>query len=170
MKVAPLVSSRRFWCVRCGTITEKTGGPSCLCKHLGQEPYLFPLGVEIHGNVDLGENVSICEPADINGTGSSITIGDGADIAAFVTINCADSHLRCLELSDEIDRRPIVIEDHVFIGQGSTVLGGCYIGHHTTIGAGIVLAKGTRVKPYSLVAQGGHGSYIIEHGHYGLRT
>ena len=156
MKVTPLVASRRYWCARCGAFAAAPPeDPMCLCNHFvpAREPYLFPIGVEIHGNVELGQGVSICEPADINGTASSILIGDHCDIAAFATVNCADSHRKCIGLADTIERRPIVIENHVFIGQGATILGGCRIGAHSVIGAGVVL-KGAVIPPWSRITQG----------------
>ena len=127
-------------------------------------PQRFPDGVKIHGtaHVVIHEPASICEPADINGTDSSIVIGEGADIAAFVTINCADSHLRCLGISEEIERKPIVIEDHVFVGQGAIILGGTHIGHHSVIGAGVVL-KGEHIPPYSRITS---PSPFIQPGFY----
>lgn len=113
-----------------------------------------PKGVHIQGNVILGRLVDLSPPIEINGTGSLVTIGDQCDIAAGVQINVADSHLYCLGLSDEIDRRPIKIGAHVFIGANAVILGGCDIGHHSVIGAGLVLPKGSVIPPYSLVALG----------------
>lgn len=110
--------------------------------------------VELYGNkaeLTIGQGVLIAGPCDINANGSSIVIGDGCDIASFSTISCADSHMRCIGLSTDIERLPIVLEDHVFVGQGATILGGCTIGHHSVIGAGVVL-KGVTVPPYSLVS------------------
>lgn len=125
-------------------------------------PSRFPEGVKIHGNVTIGAATSICEPADINGKDSSVIIGEACDVAAFVTINCADSHMRCIEQATEIERQPITIEDHVFIGQGATILGGTSIGHHSVIGAGVVL-KHVRVAPYSRVRLAGP---LIQPGFY----
>lgn len=105
----------------------------------------------IHGDVKIGPGTSICGPADINGKDSVLRIGAACDIASFVTITCADSHRRCVGLSEEIDRRPILIEHNVFIGQGAVILGGARIGHHSVIGAGVVLRKGTLIPPYSRV-------------------
>lgn len=132
---------------------------------------VFPPGVKIHGEVEIGEGTSICEPADINGNRCSIVIGDHCDIAAFVTINCADSHMRCIGLSEEIERRPINLGDHVFVGQGAIILGGCRIGHHSVIGAGVVM-KGLTVPPWSRVRMGMGGEDwdwvvpIVEEGFY----
>lgn len=107
-------------------------------------------GYQLHGNVQLGERVLLAAPVDINGNGSSVHIADDCDIAAFVSINCADSHMRCIGIATEIERKPISIGDHVFVGQGATILGGTSIGTHSVIGAGVVV-KGVTVPAYSRV-------------------
>jgi acetyltransferase-like isoleucine patch superfamily enzyme len=122
-------------------------GRETAIRRNGCSDHQYPAGVAIHGNVEIGKGVSICEPAEINGTGSSVTIGDGCDIAAFVTINVADSSRKCIGFSDDVERQEIVLEDHVFVGTGAIILGGCSIGHHSIVGAGVVLRKRTRVPP-----------------------
>jgi acetyltransferase-like isoleucine patch superfamily enzyme len=107
-------------------------------------------GVRIIGNVDIGEGVGICAPAEIMAKDSRIQIGAGCDIAAFVTITTADSSRRCRGVDAEVQRREIYIADHVFIGTGAVILGGTTIGHHSVIGAGVVL-KGRIIPPYSRV-------------------
>lgn len=108
-------------------------------------------GVRLIGNVELGRDVSIAAPSELMAKDSRIVIGDGCDIAAFVTITTADSHKRCLGLSEDIERQPITIGDRVFIGQGAIILGGCMIGHHSIIGAGVVLPKDSVIAPWSRV-------------------
>ena len=107
-------------------------------------------GVRQIGNVYLGENVHIAAPSELMAKHSQIVIGGDCDIAAFVTITTADSHRLCLGLMKEISRREIVIEDHVFIGVGAVILGGTRIGHHSVIGAGVVLGNRT-IPPWSRV-------------------
>ncbi len=107
-------------------------------------------GVRLIGDVQVGQDVDICAPAELMAKGSRIVIGDGCDIAAFCTITTASSHKRCLGLSDKIERREIVIGDHCFVGTGAVILGGSVIGHHSVIGAGVVL-RGLRVPPWSRV-------------------
>lgn len=111
---------------------------------------MIEAGVRLVGNVLLGADVSIAAPAELMARDSLIQIGEGTDVAAFVTISTADSHARCIGHAGEIERLPIVIEDHVFIGTGAVILGGCHIGHHSVIGAGVVL-KGAIVSPHSRV-------------------
>ena len=107
--------------------------------------------VWILGEPEIGENVSIGGMTEINATSARLVIGDGSDIASFVSINCADSHKRCVGLADHIERRDIMIGDHVFVGSHCFVKGGAQIGHHSVIAAGTVVG-GTKIPPYSLVA------------------
>ena len=123
-------------------------------------------GVRIIGNVTLGPNVSISAPAEIMAKDSSVLIGAACDIAAFVTITTADSHARCIGRSDDIERKPIVIGENVFIGTGAVILGGCQIGHHSVIGAGVVM-KDMVVPPHSRVRA---PRPIIEGGYYAIQT
>ena len=119
-------------------------------------------GVRIIGNVQLGEGVSIAAPSEVMAKDSSIVIGDGCDIAAFVTISTADSSRRCTGRADEIERLPIVIGSQVFIGTGAIILGGCEIGERSVIGAGVVLKRVT-IPPYSRVT---HPACVLEPGYY----
>jgi carbonic anhydrase/acetyltransferase-like protein (isoleucine patch superfamily) len=107
-------------------------------------------GVRIIGNVIIRTGVSISAPAELMAKDSLITIGSGCDIAAFVTISTADSHKRCLGLSETIERKPIHIGQRTFIGTGAVILGGCTIGDDCVIGAGVVL-KNACIPPGSRV-------------------
>jgi galactoside O-acetyltransferase len=121
-------------------------------------------GVRIIGDVHMGEDVSISAPAELMAKGSSIIIGKGCDIAAFVTITTADSHMRCIGKAEHIARRAIVIEDHVFIGTGVVVLPGAHIGHNSVIGANVVVSG--YIPPWSRVRT---AEPIIEGGFYERR-
>src|SRR3990167_3497106 len=86
----------------------------------GGEGELIEPGVRLIGDgVQLGRDVSICAPAEIMAKGSRIVIGDGCDIAGFVTITTADSHKRCLGISPVVERREVILGEHVFVGQGA---------------------------------------------------
>lgn len=106
--------------------------------------------VWINGDPEIGSNVSIGGFSEVNAKDSSVFIGNNCDIASFVSINCADSHRRCLGLSDKIQRKSIVIEESVFIGSHSVIKGGAHIGHHSVIAAGTIV-DGSKIPPYSLV-------------------
>ncbi len=68
----------------------------------------------------------------------------------FVAINVADSHRRCIGLTENNNIKDIRIGNHVFIGSHSVILGGADIGHHSVIGAGSVV-RGCVIPPFSLV-------------------
>jgi acetyltransferase-like isoleucine patch superfamily enzyme len=104
----------------------------------------------LNGDPQIGEGVVIGGFSEVNAKGAKVTIGNHCDIASFVSINCADSHKRCLELTNEIARADITIEDHVFIGSHSFVKGGAHIGHHSVVAAGTIVEAG-HIPPFSLV-------------------
>ncbi len=115
-----------------------------------KENRFHPL-VWINGEPEIGENVYIGGMSEINAKGARVVIGDNCDIASFVAINCADSHKKCIGLSDKVECKDIVLENNVFVGSHSVIKGGAYIGHHSVIAAGTIV-DGLRIPPYSLVA------------------
>jgi acetyltransferase-like isoleucine patch superfamily enzyme len=106
--------------------------------------------VWIVGDPEIGKNVYIGGFSEVNAKGAIVKIGDNCDIASFVTINCADSHKKCIDLSADIDRDDILIGEHVFIGSHSVIKGGASIGHHSVIAAGTIVGA-IDIPPYSLV-------------------
>lgn len=106
--------------------------------------------VWIVGDPVIGENVYIGGFSEVNGKGAHVKIGSHCDIASFVTINCADSHRKCIGLSDEVDRADITLEESVFVGSHCVIKGGAHIGHHSVIAAGTIVDAGY-IPPYSLV-------------------
>lgn len=106
--------------------------------------------VWINGEPEIGGNVYIGGMSEINAKGAKVVIGNNCDIASFVSINCADSHKKCIGLSDEVERKDITIEDNVFIGSHSVVKGGAHIGHHSVVAAGTIV-DGIKIPPYSLI-------------------
>lgn len=125
-----------------------------------ENPY-HPL-VWILGTPDIGENVYIGAFSEVNATGANVVIGAHCDIASFVTINCADSHLKCIELAKSIDRKDITLENNVFVGSHCVIKGGAYIGHHSVIAAGTIVDAG-HIPPYSLVIG---NPMIVKEGYY----
>lgn len=106
--------------------------------------------VFINGTPKVGKNVYIGLFSEINANGAEVTIGDNCDIASFVAINIADSHKRCIELKKESEKKPIIIENNVFIGSHCFIKGNAHIGHHSVIAAGTIVS-GVKIPPYSLV-------------------
>jgi len=111
---------------------------------------LHPL-VFVNGTPHIGKHVYIGLFSEVNAQSSDVFIGDHCDISSFVAINCADSHQLCIGHSETIDRKPIVIEHHVFVGSHSVIKGGAHIGHHCVISAGTIV-DGQTIAPYSLVS------------------
>jgi len=113
-----------------------------------QENRFHPF-VWIVGEPEIGEDVYIGGFSEVNARGARVYIGAHCDIASFVSINCADSHKRCIGLIGETERKDIIIEDHVFIGSHSFVKGGAHIGHHSVVAAGTIIGSAV-IPPYSL--------------------
>ena len=125
-------------------------------------PNRFHPLVWIVGEPEIGENVYIGGLSEVNGRGARVSIGDHCDIASFVSINCADSHRKCIGLSEEVHRRDIAIEHHVFIGSHSVVKGGARIGHHSVIAAGSIVGA-VDAPPYSLIVG---NPAVVKPGYY----
>jgi len=118
--------------------------------------------VWINGNPKIGKNVSIGGFSEINAKSAKVIIGDNCDIASFVAINCADSHKRCVGLSNEIERNNITIGKSVFIGSHSVIKGGAVIGDYCVIGAGTIV-DAIHIPAYSLIVG---NPAIIKKGYY----
>ena len=106
--------------------------------------------VWIVGNPSIGKNVYIGGMSEIQANDVNVTIGDNCDIASFVSINAADSHKKTIELSDDVERKDIFIENNVFVGSHCLIKGGAHIGHHSVIAAGTIV-DGVEIPPFSLV-------------------
>lgn len=107
--------------------------------------------VHIWGDPKIGDGTYIGLFSEINANKGSVIIGNNCDIASFVAINCADSHLMTIGLKDDILRSNIILEDNVFVGSHSFIGGNVIVGHHTVIAAGTILINGGTIPPYSLV-------------------
>ena len=106
--------------------------------------------VWIVGEPEIGQNVYIGGMSEINAKGARVVIGDNCDIASFVSINCADSHKKCVGISDKVERKDIILENNVFVGSHSFIKGGAHIGHHSVVAAGTIV-EGIKIPPYSLI-------------------
>jgi acetyltransferase-like isoleucine patch superfamily enzyme len=118
--------------------------------------------VWVVGKPEIGEGVYIGGFSEVNAKGAKVSIGNHCDIASFVSINSADSHLKCIGLTDEVDRKDITIEDHVFIGSHSVIKAGTHIGHLSVVAAGSIVG-GVNVPSYFLVAG---NPALIKPGYY----
>ena len=126
-----------------------------------RENRFHPL-VWIVGEPEIGQNVYIGGMSVVNGKGAKVVIGDNCDIASFVSINCADSHRKCIGLAAEVDRKDIVLENNVFVGSHSVIKGGAHIGHHSVVASGTIV-DGVSIPPYSLVIG---NPMVVKPGYY----
>lgn len=107
--------------------------------------------VHILGNPRIGSGTSIGLFSEINANGAEVVIGKSCDIASFVAINAADSHLKTIGLSDTIARKDIRIGNHVFVGSHTFIGGYVDIGDNSVVGAGTILINKGKIPPYSLI-------------------
>jgi acetyltransferase-like isoleucine patch superfamily enzyme len=107
----------------------------------------------IVGTPTIGEGTWIGAFTVVDGSGG-LTIGRGCDISSGAHILTHSTAKRCVteRRHGEIDKKPVDIGDYVFVGEHSTILMGCTIGHHSIIAAGAVVLEDTIIPPYSLVA------------------
>ena len=103
----------------------------------------------IKGKPKLGKNIYIGAFSEVNAKGAKVTIGNNCDIASYVSINCADSHKKCIGVLNKIECKNIKIENNVFIGSHSFVKGGANIGHHSVVAAGTIV-EAKKIPPFSL--------------------
>ncbi len=96
--------------------------------------------------IKIGNKSYIGDRTEIH-AGKSVTIGDGVNIAWDCNILDRDYHKFC---SDKEVIKPVVIENHVWIGCGCTILKGVVIGEGAVIAAGSVVTKS--VPPRALAA------------------
>ena len=118
---------------------------------LDLRPNRFHPTALINGDPEIAGNVYIGAYSEVNAKGSEIVIGKNCDIASYVSINVADSHRLALGTAKDIDRKPITLEENVFVGSHCFIGGETHIGHHCVIGAGTILINGGKIEPYSLI-------------------
>ena len=103
------------------------------------------------GEPRIGEGTWIGAFTVIDGSGG-LEIGRGCDISSGVQIYTHSSVRRCVSARSwpAVERAPVRIGDHVFIGAGAIVNMGVTIGAHSVVAAGAVVTRD--VAPYTVVA------------------
>ena len=106
----------------------------------------------IIGDPEIGEGCWIGAFTLIDGSGG-LTLGKGVEVSCGAALLTHSSARRCVteRAHAVVDRRPTVVEDHVFIGENAVVLMGARVGHHSIVGAGAVVLEDAVIPPYSLV-------------------
>jgi len=95
------------------------------------------------GHLAIGAGTFIGHEVLIGSGDTSINIGSQCDIAPRVTIISGSHEIAVAgpRAAGIGNSKPIVIEDGVWIGVGSIILGGVRIGEHSVIGAGSVVVS-----------------------------
>jgi carbonic anhydrase/acetyltransferase-like protein (isoleucine patch superfamily) len=103
------------------------------------------------GDPVVGEGTWIGAFTMIDGSGG-LTIGTGCDISSGVHVYTHSSVRRCVSgrVFPTVERAPVHIGDHVFVGAGAIVNMGVTIGDHSVVGAGAVVSRD--VPAYTVVA------------------
>lgn len=129
------------------------------CDYVGEN-------VNIQKNAQLGAHISI---GDNSGIGANCVLADYVSIGKnvmmgpncyFVTSNHAFSNVKIPMMQQGFsERKPIYIEDDVWIGYGCIFLPGVRVGKGAIVGAGAVVTKD--VTPFSIV--GGNPAKVIRY-------
>jgi acetyltransferase-like isoleucine patch superfamily enzyme len=102
------------------------------------------------GWIEIGDHSTVNEFCALHGAGG-IRIGNGVRIGCHTVIHSVQHHFERVDIpiwKQGTCAKPIVIEDDVWIGANSTILGGVTIGAHTIIGAHSLVTKS--IPPYSI--------------------
>ena len=94
----------------------------------------------IVGEPEIGEGTWIGAFTLVDGSGG-LRIGRGCDISCGAHIYTHSTMRRCVSgrTYDEIDRAPVTIGDHVFVGANAVIMMGVTIGDRAVVGAGAVV-------------------------------
>jgi acetyltransferase-like isoleucine patch superfamily enzyme len=105
----------------------------------------------VTGDPQIGDGTWIGAFTVIDGSGG-LTIGAGCDISSGAQVYTHSSVRRCVSgrAFPAVERAPVHIGDHVFIGAGAIVTMGVTIGDHSVVAAGAVVTRD--VPPYTVVA------------------
>ncbi len=105
------------------------------------------------GEPEIGEGVWIGAFTLIDGSGG-LKIGAGVNISSGAQLVTHSSARRTVTERQypHVDRAPIEIGAHTFIGTNAVILMGSRIGHHSMVAAGAVVREGSEFPPYSVIA------------------
>jgi acetyltransferase-like isoleucine patch superfamily enzyme len=108
--------------------------------HPGFNPNPYNPHAWIIGEPQIGEGTWIGAFTVVDGSGG-LRIGKGCDVSCGVQIYTHSTVRRCVSgrAYNVIDREPVVIGDHVFIGANAVIMMGVTIGDRSVIAAGAVV-------------------------------
>jgi maltose O-acetyltransferase len=108
-----------------------------------------PVVIEHPEKVRIGRGCSIAAFLHVWG-GGGVTIGDRVLIASHVSIVSETHDYTAHPMTETAVRKPVVIEDDVWLGTHCTILPGVTVGRGAVIGAGAVVTK--NVEPFTIQA------------------
>jgi carbonic anhydrase/acetyltransferase-like protein (isoleucine patch superfamily) len=117
-------------------------------------PWIHPTAV-VHGDVVLGEDVSVWPTAVIRGDTDRITLGARTNVQDGAVLHADPGVPTTVGADCVIGHRAIVhgatLEDGVLVGMGAILLNRVRVGTGSVIGAGAVCPEGMEIPPGSLV-------------------
>jgi maltose O-acetyltransferase len=113
------------------------------------------------GHLAIGAETFIAHQVLIGGGDASISVGSNCDIGPCVSIITGGHEFAATgpRAAGSGYSKPIVIEDGVWIGAGSLILGGARIGQRSVICAGSVIARDIPPESYAV----GAGTSLVVH-------
>ncbi len=111
-------------------------------KKIGQNNYFwFPVKMHGKSDISIGNNCCINSFVHIWG-GGGVVIGNNVMIASHVSITSLTHDYNSASMRfSPIIKKPVIINDDVWIGSGAIILPGISIGKGAVIGAGTVVTK-----------------------------
>ncbi len=105
------------------------------------------------GEPEIGDGCWVGAFTMLDGSGG-LRVGAGCDISSGAQIVTHSSARRTVTARayPSVDRAPVEIGDHVFVGTNAVILMGSTIGAHSIVAAGAVVSEGSSFPPYSLIA------------------
>ncbi|SFB02463.1 Hexapeptide repeat of succinyl-transferase [Amycolatopsis marina] len=117
---------------------------SSLPAHTGARlpPNPYNAHAWISGDPEIGAGTWIGAFTVVDGSGG-LRIGKGCDVSCGVQIYTHNTVRRCVSgrAYPHVDRAPVSIGDHVFLGAGAVVLMGVSIGESAVVAAGAVVTR-----------------------------
>ena len=116
--------------------------------------YVAP-GVQLIGDVSIGEQSSVWYGSVLRADINRITIGKRSNLQDGTIVHLSDDYGVVIGDDVTIGHRALIhactVLDGVLVGMGAIIMDGAVIGEGSTIGAGALVLAGTQVPPNSLV-------------------
>lgn len=122
---------------------------------LGQNVFVAE-GANVVGTVTIGDETAVGHKALVRADGNVITIGEHSVISDLAVVHVAGVYSACVGNYTVIGARSIVhgasVGSFCYVADNAKVLDGSEVGDCSIIRAGTVVAKDSKIPPYSVVA------------------